>query len=66
MLPGKLLITNFASFEPVLQKQFFSNSAGEVEAKTGVFQQQVLLYTKYVFGKWISGLCSFLNGNNYL
>jgi hypothetical protein len=30
-----ILTTNFASFEPVLQKQFFSNSEGEVEAKTG-------------------------------
>jgi hypothetical protein len=50
----------------VLQKQFFSNSEGEVEAKTGFFQQQVLLDSKYVFGKWISGMCSFLNGNNCL
>jgi hypothetical protein len=39
---ANLLTTNFASFEPVLQKHF----------------------SKYVFGKWISGMCSFLNGNN--
>jgi hypothetical protein len=37
-----------------------------MEAKAGFFQQQVLLYSKYVFGKWISGMCSFLNGNNNL
>jgi hypothetical protein len=57
---ANLLTTNFASFEPVLQNQFFSNSEGEVEAKTGFSQQQVLLYSKYVFGKWILGMCSFL------
>jgi hypothetical protein len=55
---ANLIITNFASFEPVLQKQFFSNSEREVKAKTGFFQQQV--YSKYVFGKWISGMCSLL------
>jgi hypothetical protein len=49
-------MTNFTSFEPVLQKQCFSNSEGEVEAKTDFFQQQVLLYSKYVFGKWILGM----------
>jgi hypothetical protein len=32
---------------------FFSNSEGEVEPKTGFFQQQVLLYSKHVIGKWI-------------
>jgi hypothetical protein len=48
------------------KNNFFSKSEGEVEAKTGFFQQQVLLYSKYVFGKWISGMCSFLNGNNCL
>jgi hypothetical protein len=52
--------------EPLLQKQIFSNSEGEVEANTGFFQQQVLLYSKWIVGKWISGMCSFLNGNNYL
>jgi hypothetical protein len=44
------LTTNFASFEPVLQKPFFSDGEGEVEAKPGFFQQQVLLYSKHVFG----------------
>jgi hypothetical protein len=40
---GNLLTTNFAS----ITKTLFSNSEGEVEAKTGFFQQQVLLYSKY-------------------
>jgi hypothetical protein len=49
----------------LLASVIFPNSDGEVEAKTVYFQQQVLLYSKHVFGKWISGMCSFLNGNNY-
>jgi hypothetical protein len=35
-------------------------------AKTDFFQQQVFLYSKHVFVKWILGMCSFINGNNYL
>jgi hypothetical protein len=57
-----IVITNFASFEPVLQKQQW----GRGGSKNRFFQQQMLLYSKYVFGNWISGMCSFLNGNNCL
>jgi hypothetical protein len=63
---ANLLTTNFAWLEPVLQKQFFSNSEGDGKSKTGFFQQQVLLYSKHVIDKWILGMCSFLNGKNYL
>jgi hypothetical protein len=38
----------------------------EGKAKAVFFQQQELLSSKHVFGKWILGMCSFLNGNNYL
>jgi hypothetical protein len=62
-----LYINNkFCKLWASITKKKFSHSEGEVEAKTGFLQQQVLLYFKYVFGKWISGMCSFLNGNNCL
>jgi hypothetical protein len=62
---ANLLTSNVACFWPVLQKQFFSNSEEEVEAKTVFLQQQVLLYSKYVFSKWNSGMCSFLKGQSH-
>jgi hypothetical protein len=45
---ANLLTTNFASFEPLLQKQFFSDSEGEVESKTSFSSNKC--YSKYVFG----------------
>jgi hypothetical protein len=44
----------------IIQKQFFSNSEGEVEAKTVSFQQQVLLYSKLVFGKFRACACALM------